>query len=65
MDLDASAIETLSEEIKGALNKVTNVDEILTTTSDDLALAEKLKMEAERSRKEAAAELKHAQEVRT
>jgi hypothetical protein len=64
MDLDSSAITGLSVEINAAIDSVTNVDQILTETSDDLADAERLKAAADGSRTQATAQLEHAQKVR-
>lgn len=63
MDLDSSAITGLSVEINEAIGSVTDVDKILTETSDDIAKAEQLKADADRSKAEATAQLEHARKV--
>ena len=63
MDLDSSAITGLSVEINEAIGSVTDVDKILTETSDDIAKAEQLKDDADRSKAEATAQLEHARKV--
>lgn len=65
MDLDSSAITGLSVEINEAIGSVTDVDKILTETSDDIAKAEQLKADADRSKAEATAQLEHARKVTT
>ena len=63
MDLDSSAITGLSVEINEAIGSVTDVDKILTETSDDIAKADQLKADADRSKAEATAQLEHARKV--
>ena len=63
MDLDSSAITQLSVEINEAIGSVTDVDKILTETSDDIAKAEQLKDDADRSKAAATAQLEHARKV--
>ena len=63
MDLDSSAITGLSVEINEAIGSVTDVDKILTETSDDIATAERLKADADRSKADATAQLEHARKV--
>ena len=63
MDLDSSAITGLSVEINEAIGSVTDVDKILTETSDDIATAKRLKADADRSKANATAQLEHVRKV--
>lgn len=63
MDLTETEILELGQEINVAISSVTNVDEILEDTTEDLRRAEDLKARADFTRLNAEQQLKHAQEV--
>ena len=65
MDLESSAIADLADQINAAIGSVSNVEQILSDTSDDLNTAQDLKVRADRTRENAEAQLKHAEEVTT
>ncbi|WP_233530803.1 hypothetical protein, partial [Gelidibacter salicanalis] len=60
MDLDSSEISDLAGEINVAINSVTNVDQILAETSDDLRRAQELQRRADYTQQNAEEQLKHA-----
>lgn len=63
MDLDSSEISGLAQEINSAIDSVTNVDQILAETADDLSRAQELQQRADRTKQNAEEQLKHAEEV--
>ena len=65
MDLESNAIADLGDQINAAIGSVSNVEQILSETSDDLSRAQDLKFRADRSRENAENQLKHAEEVTT
>ena len=65
MDLESSAIADLADQINAAIGSVSNVDQILSDTSEDLNRAQDLKARADQTRENAERQLKHAEEVTT
>eukprot|EP00094_Tigriopus_californicus_P009037 TCALIF_08711-PA protein Name:"Similar to LanB1 Laminin subunit beta-1 (Drosophila melanogaster)" AED:0.08 eAED:0.08 QI:0/0.86/0.81/1/0.86/0.87/16/623/1807 len=63
MDLDSSEISGLAQEINSAIDSVTNVDQILAETADDLNRAQELQRRADFTKQNAEEQLKHAEEV--
>ena len=63
LDLDATQIENLADDINNAIADVVNVDEILAATSGDLTAAMNLKHRAEIVRADAQAQLAGAEGV--
>ena len=63
LDLDNTAIQNLADQINDAISGVTNVEQILGDTSDDLRRAEGLKTDAERIRDNAKTQLDTANNI--
>ncbi len=63
MDLTESEILQLGQEINLAIDSVSDVDQILDDTNDDLRRTEELKIGADEAKRNAEEQLKHAEEV--
>eukprot|EP00096_Caligus_rogercresseyi_P003697 TRINITY_DN1712_c0_g1_i1.p1 TRINITY_DN1712_c0_g1~~TRINITY_DN1712_c0_g1_i1.p1 ORF type:complete len:716 (-),score=171.97 TRINITY_DN1712_c0_g1_i1:97-2244(-) len=63
MSLDASEIQNLAGQINEAISSVTNVDQILRETEEDLQRAQSLQVRADDTRQRAASQLEEATRV--
>ena len=63
LDLDQAEIQDLATEINAAIGDVSEVEQIITETADNLAVAQDLKSRAEDAELQAKAELAKAEKV--
>ena len=63
LDLDQAEIQNLATEINAAIGDVSEVEQIITETADNLAVAQGLKSRAEDAEMQAKAELAKAEKV--
>ena len=63
LDLDQAEIQDLATEINAAIGDVSEVEQIITETADNLAFAQDLKSRAEDAELQAKAELAKAEKV--
>ena len=63
LDLDQAEIQNLATEINAAIGDVSEVEQIITETADNLAVAQDLKSRAEDAEMQAKAEFAKAEKV--